>query len=120
MTNMLYEELTRLRNLTPMQRIYERIKTANLEECRDIAAVLGNRLFALEKQSAGMKASNINEAAHFMADVLLDLSAATRMKEEAPCTCGKCDECVAARSDEQHDRAQDAIAAEREMAGRTA
>lgn len=62
--------------------VFAFIESASLEQCRDISAHLGNRLFALDKQYAGMKSANINEAAHLMADVLLDLSGAMNAEDE--------------------------------------
>ena len=56
--------------------IFEFLKSANIEQCRDVSAHLGSRLFALEKQHGGIKGANIKEAAHLVADVLLDLSKA--------------------------------------------
>lgn len=87
------------------------IEGASLEQCGKVAAHLSARLFALEKRHGGMKAANLNEAAHFVADAVLDIDGAMRAEDEAPCRCGRCDGCAAARSDEHYDRRRDGLAA---------
>ena len=87
------------------------IEGANLEQCGKVAVHLSARLFRLEKQHSGMQAANLNEAAHFAADAATDIEGALRADDEAPCSCGLCDSCAAARSDEHHDRARDGAAA---------
>ncbi len=96
---------------TPMQSVMRFIEGASLEQCGKVAIHLSARLFALEKQHSGMKAANLNEAAHFIADAQLNISGALKAEDEPPCRCGRCDDCAAARSDEHHDRRQDALAA---------
>ncbi len=87
------------------------IECANLEQCGKVAIHLSAHLFTLEKCCVGMKAANLNEAAHFAADAATDINGAMQAEIEPPCRCGRCDECVAARSDEHFDRKQDALAA---------
>lgn len=87
------------------------IESANLEQCGKVAIHLSARLFRLEKQHSGMKAANLNEAAQFAADAATDIEGALRAEDEAPCACGLCDSCAAARSDEHYDRARDGAAA---------
>jgi len=87
------------------------IEAASLDQCRKVALHLSARLFSLEKRYSGMKASNLNEAAHFAADVATDIAGAMQAADEAPCTCGDCDSCTAARADEHHDRRRDGAAA---------
>lgn len=95
---------------TPLAAAMRFIEGANVSQCGKVAAQLSVRLFALEKTHAGMKAANLNEAAQLMADAVLDIAAVAGMKdapnaeEGAPCTCGRCDDCVAARSDQHYDR----------------
>ena len=96
---------------TPMQSVMRFIEGASLEQCGKVAVHLSARLFALEKQHSGMKAANLNEAAHLVADAALDIGGAAQAEDEAPCRCGRCDACLAARSDERHDRRRDALAA---------
>ncbi|HKB59804.1 MAG TPA: hypothetical protein VKC56_07115 [Gallionellaceae bacterium] len=102
---------------TPLAAAMRFIEGANVSQCGKVAAQLSVRLFALEKMHAGMKAANLNEAAQFMADAVLNIAAVAGMngardvEDEAPCTCGRCDDCVAARSDEHHDRKRDATSA---------
>lgn len=86
------------------------IESASLDQCGKIAIRLSARLFTLEKQYSGMKAANLNEAAHFVADAALDIDGAMKAGEEAPCGCGQCDNCVAARSDEHYGRQRDGAA----------
>ncbi|HEY5993592.1 MAG TPA: hypothetical protein VIU46_03230 [Gallionellaceae bacterium] len=93
--------------VTPLQAVMRFIEGANLEQCGKVAVHLSARLFALEKQHSGMQAANLNEAAHFVADAALDIGGAQKAEDEAPCRCGRCDACVAARSDERHDRRRD-------------
>lgn len=83
------------------------IERADLDRCHKVAIHLSARLFTLEKQSGGMKASNLNEAAHFAADAATDIAGAMQAEDAAPCACGGCDSCVAARSDEHYDRRRD-------------
>lgn len=87
------------------------IEKASLEQCGKVALHLSARLFALERQHGGMQAANLNEAAHYVADAALDIEGAMREESAAPCRCGRCDGCCAARSDERHDRRRDALAA---------
>ncbi len=96
---------------TPMQSVMRFLEGASLEQCGKAAIHLSARLFTLEKQHSGMKAANLNEAAHFIADAQLNISGALKAEDEPPCRCGRCDDCAAARSDEHHDRRQDALAA---------
>jgi hypothetical protein len=96
---------------SPMQSVMRFIELAGLEQCGKVAVHLSARLFALEKLHSGMKAANLNEAAHFVADAALDISGAQKAENESPCRCGRCDDCLAARSDEHHHRRQDALAA---------
>jgi hypothetical protein len=96
---------------TPLHAAMRFIEGASLEQCGKVAVHLSARLFALEKQHSGMKAANLNEAAHFVADAALDIGGASRAEEDSPCRCGRCDACVAARSDEHHDSRRDALAA---------
>ncbi len=86
------------------------IEGANLEQCGKVAVHLSARLFRLEKQHSGMQAASLNEAAHFAADAATDIEGALRAEEAAPCSCGLCDSCAAARSDEHHDRRRDGAA----------
>ncbi len=104
-------EMPRQVTETPMQSVMRFIEGASIEQCGKVALHLSARLFALEKQHSGMKAANLNEAAHFVADAVLDIDSAQKAEDEAPCRCGRCDDCIAARSDERHDRRQDALAA---------
>ena len=67
--------------MTPLD-VFKFLESATLAQCRDISAHLGNRLFVLDKECDGMKSANVNDAAHLMADVLLDLSKAARMDDE--------------------------------------
>ncbi len=87
------------------------IESATLDQCGTIAIHLSARLFTLEKQYSGMKAANLNEAAQFVADAALDIDGAMKAEDETPCRCGRCDSCIAARSDEHYDRQRDGIAA---------
>ncbi len=96
---------------TPMQSVMRFIEAASLEQCGKVAIHLSARLFSLEKQHSGMQAANLNEAAQFAADAALDIHGALQAEEASPCRCGRCDDCVAARSDEHHDRRQDALTA---------
>lgn len=96
---------------TPMQSVMRFIEGASLEQCGKVAVHLSARLFALEKQHSGMKAANLNEAAHLTADAALDIGGALQAGNEPPCRCGRCDDCAAARSDAHHDRRRDALAA---------
>ena len=98
---------------TPLAAAMRFIEGANVSQCGKVAAHLSARLFALEKTHAGMKAANLNEAAQFMADAVLDIAAVAELdgardaEDAAPCTCGRCDDCVAARSDELYGRKRD-------------
>jgi hypothetical protein len=98
---------------TPLAAAMRFIEGANVSQCGKVAAHLSARLFALEKMHAGMKAANLNEAAQFVADAVLDIAAVADMngardaEDAAPCTCGRCDDCAAARSDQHHDRKRD-------------
>ena len=96
---------------SPMLAVMRFIEGASIEQCGKVALHLSARLFALEKRHSGMKAANLNEAAHFAADAAADINGALQAEDEAPCRCGRCDECMAARSDERHDRKRDALAA---------
>jgi len=87
------------------------IEGAGVEQCGKVALHLSARLFALEKLRSGMQAANLNEAAHFAADAAADINGAMQAEDEAPCRCGRCDDCAAARSDELHARRRDALAA---------
>lgn len=54
----------------------------------------------------------LHGASAIISDTQSNLSAAIEEeKEHAPCYCGKCDSCVAARSDEHHDRRRDGVMA---------
>lgn len=68
--------------MTDLYDFYKFIGQADLAQCRDIAAVLGARLFAIEKQIPKSARAEVNESANLMADVLLDLSKAVESKEE--------------------------------------
>jgi hypothetical protein len=93
---------------TPMLAVMRFIEGANLEQCGKLAIHLSARLFELEKRYGGMQAANLNEAAQFAADAAQDISGAMGAEAEAPCRCGRCDACAAARSDEHYDRKRDA------------
>ncbi len=84
------------------------IEGAGLAQCGMVAEALAARLAHLEKRCSGIKAANLEEAASFAADAALDIKGAMAAEEDAPCSCGKCDSCVAARSDEDYRRTQDA------------
>lgn len=92
---------------TPLLAAMRFIEGANVTQCGKVAAHLAARLFALEKMHAGMKAANLNEAAQFVADAVLDIGGALQAEDAAPCTCGRCDGCTAARADERYDRRRD-------------
>lgn len=92
---------------TPLAAAMRFIEGANVAQCGKVAAHLSARLFALEKMHGGMQAANLNEAAHFVADAVLDIGGALDA-DTAPCACGRCDDCAAARSDEHYDRKFDA------------
>ncbi len=94
---------------TPLLAVMRFIEGANISQCGKVAAHLSVRLFALEKMHGGMKAANLNEAAQFVADAVLDIEGALRAEDEAPCACGRCDDCGAARSDEHYDRRRDGM-----------
>ncbi len=94
---------------TPLAAAMRFIEGANISQCGTVAAHLSVRLFALEKMHGGMKAANLNEAAQFVADAVLDIGGALDAADEAACCCGRCDECVAARSDAHHDRKRDGL-----------
>jgi hypothetical protein len=96
---------------SPMLAVMRFIEAASVEQCGKVAIHLAARLFALEKRYAGMKAANLNEAAHFAADAAADINGALNAESEPPCRCGRCDECTVARSDQHHDRVHDALAA---------
>ncbi len=87
------------------------IQRASLDQCRMVAFVLSDRLFALHKQHGGMKAANLEEAARLTGDAALDIDGALNAADEEACACGRCDSCVAARSDEHHDRRVDGLLA---------
>jgi hypothetical protein len=93
---------------TPLAAAMRFIEGANVAQCGKVAAHLAARLFALEKMHGGMQAANLNEAAHFVADAVLDIGGALDANA-APCTCGRCDDCVAARSDTHRDRKRDGV-----------
>ncbi len=95
----------------PLQAVTRFIESASLEQCGKVAIHLSARLFALEKQHGGMRAANLNEAAHFVADAVLDIDGAMKSEDDVPCSCGRCDSCTAARSDEHYDRRRDGLAA---------
>lgn len=98
---------------TPLAAAMRFIEGANASQCGKVAAHLSARLFALEKMYDDMQAANLNEAAQFVADAVLDIAAVSDLdgvstaKREPPCACGHCDDCVAARADEHHDRKRD-------------
>lgn len=95
---------------TPLAAAMRFISRANVSQCGKVAAHLSARLLALEKRHGGMQAANLNEAAQFVADAMLNISAVIDMNgtgDATPCRCGGCDDCVAARSDEHHDRSRD-------------
>ncbi len=96
---------------TPLLATLRFIEGANMAQCSKLAIHLSARLFALEKRCGGMQAANLNEAAHLVADAVRDIEGAMEEESAAPCRCGRCDDCVAARSDERHDRRRDARAA---------
>ena len=83
------------------------IEAASLEHCGAVAQQLGARLSALEQTRGGMQAACLDEAAQFLADAAADIRGALDAGQDAPCACGRCDGCVAARSDEHHDRRRD-------------
>jgi hypothetical protein len=95
---------------TPLAGAMRFIEGANISQCGKVAAHLSVRLFALEKMHGGMKAANLNEAAQFVADAALDIGGALDAEDEAPCACGRCDDCAAARSDVHYDRKRDGAA----------
>ncbi len=84
------------------------IEGAGLAQCRMVAEALAVRLAHLERSCSGIKAANLEEAASLAADAALDIKGAMEAEENAPCSCGKCDCCAAARADEDHLRRQDA------------
>lgn len=92
---------------TPLAAAMRFIEGANISQCGKVAAHLSVRLFALEKMHGGMKAANLNEAAQFLADAALDIEGAMNAEDEAPCACGRCDDCIAARSDRDYDGRRD-------------
>ncbi len=94
---------------TPLLAAMRFIEGADASQCGTVAAHLAARLFALEKMHGGMQAANLNEAAHFVADAVLDIGGALQAEDDARCTCGRCDACVAGRSDEHYDRKRDGI-----------
>jgi len=83
------------------------IERANLLQCGKVARQLAARLSALEQRHDGMTAASLEEAAQFAADAALDIEGALESAGEAAGSCGGCDCCVAARSDEHHDRRRD-------------
>jgi hypothetical protein len=93
---------------SPAQLVARFIEGASLEQCRMVALALARRLSLLETRHSGIKAANLEEAAGFAADAALDIQGALEAGDEAPCACGKCDGCVAARSDEDHQHTIDA------------
>jgi hypothetical protein len=99
------------RHETPLAAAMRFIEGANVSQCGKVAAHLSARLFALEKRHGGAQAANLEEAAHFVADAVLDIHRALDAGSEAPCACGGCDECIAARSDKRYDRKRDATLA---------
>lgn len=78
------------------------IEGAGLAQCRMVAEALAARLAQLERGCRGIKAANLEEAASLVADAALDIKGAMAAAAEAPCSCGKCDSCVAARSNEDY------------------
>jgi hypothetical protein len=94
---------------TPLAAARQFIAGATISQCAKLAAHLSARLFMLEKMHGGLKAANLNEAARFVADAMLDINGALDAEDEVPCRCGRCDDCVAARSDERHDRKRDRL-----------
>lgn len=121
-TNLFEQQALTMRTLAPAPP-HERplaaamrfIEGANVSQCGKVAAHLSARLFALEKMHGGMQAANLNEAGQFVADALLDIGAVADMrlaeggKDAAACRCGRCDDCVAARSDQHYDRTRDGV-----------
>ncbi len=92
---------------TPLLAAMRFIEGANLSQCAKVAAHLSARLFTLEKMHGGMKAANLNEAAQFVANAVLDIGGALAATDAAPCTCGRCEDCAAARADEHRQRRRD-------------
>lgn len=75
---------------TPLQFAMRFIQSASLSDCFTIAVTLSNRLFTLEKQHADIQASNLNEAAHFVADAALNVQAVVSSENEEPALCAQC------------------------------
>lgn len=87
-----------------MQNIYQNM---DLEELRDCLSYIAVRLFSLRHTCPSEQEANVAEAANFVADAVRDIQGAISAEPAPVCTCGKCDGCVAARSDEHHDRLTD-------------
>lgn len=101
--------MSNVRHITSMEFAQAFIASATDPQLRDLCAHIGERLFQREKQTAGAASSNFNESGHLAADIVRNLQANISAEAERPCTCGRCDECVAARSDEHHDRKRDGL-----------
>lgn len=95
----------RLSGIVEMSSAIEFIDRASLGDCYTLSLALGNRLFKLAGQSDTTQgAANLDEAAHMMADVALNIGGAQNAAPDEVCECGKCDSCRAAVSDILHDR----------------
>ena len=97
-----------LRQVSPLE-MMRFVERASLGHCAQLARSLSARLYMLEKSHAGMQAANIEEAAQFAADAALNLESVAGMKAEQPCRCGRCDDCRAARADENYARRRDGV-----------
>lgn len=83
------------------------VERASLSHCAQLARGLSARLYTLEKSHAGMQAANIEEAAQFASDAALNIESVPGIEAGKPCACGRCDDCLAARADENYARGRD-------------
>jgi len=81
-----------LRELLSADSAAEFIRRANFAQCKKLVDALAERVIELEGDAFGLD------------DVYVVMQDALDFEQ---CTCGKCDSCVASRSDEHHDRKRD-------------
>lgn len=91
-----------------MEHIKEFIIQASEHECLMIDLALVDRLNKLAAIARNSTANaNLEEAAGFLKDAAKDIQDAIKSPVDEICRCGMCDACIAARSDEHHDRKVD-------------
>lgn len=83
-------------------------RTPTAEDRLDEMIALANRLELLcGRLALELADDEIDECRNFALDIARNISAVRARLSAKPCACGKCDVCVAARSDAHYDRKRD-------------